>query len=115
MSNNTKTNSPSLIQLLDQTLTELRKLQTSYVAAGASGTITKPRTPPAMEGVVTFLGKYPGSHRREIAAATRSSPATITKALATLQEQGKALHVGEKRGSRWFLTETLDSLTKPAA
>lgn len=89
--------------LIDALTLELQKLRS----------IQGPPNPLASTQVLQYLREHPGDHRREIAQALKLHPKTVSKALEVLAIQGAALRIGERRGSRWFLVETLDKLTTP--
>lgn len=91
-----------LSQLIDALQTELTKLRNMRSVAGVPTDL-----------VADALAKYPGTARADLVVATRLQPKAVSRALEELQAAGKAIHFGERRGSRWFLVETLDNLTKP--
>ncbi len=93
-----------LNQLIDALSAELRKLRSGHFETPNPATSTQ---------VLTYLREHPGDHRRDIAAALKLSPRTVSRALEVLAEDGQALRIGERRGSRWFLVETLENLTQP--
>lgn len=100
----TKQTYPRLNDLINELTAELQKLKAiRYV---------KPEVD--VSAVISeFLSSRPGTHRKEIAQATGLHPRAVSRALELMQAANQVVHIGNRRGSRWFLTATLDALTAP--
>lgn len=66
-----------------------------------------------IDSVRRYLKLRPGMSRGEIAEFLQLEPKLIGRTLELMQANGEALHVGNKRGSRWYLLPTLEAMTKP--
>jgi hypothetical protein len=113
-------NHKQVIGLIDQLTKELSNLRvqaaqsagcvSAAVVRAVASTPGLPPSPLAVSKVAHDLQTHPGSTRAAVARRTRLHPRTAGKAFAALVDQGRAVRAGAKRGSRWFLSSSLDAL-----
>lgn len=93
---------PKMISLIDSLIQELVTLRKKAVE--------RDKDAPIILQVEADVKTHPGTSRAEIAARTHLEPRAISRATERLWMRGKAIKIGSRRGTRWFLTESVSQL-----